>query len=74
MTKTFSGEEIVKALTRARFKITGRSGSHVKLEFIDQNTGERRIVIVLLHDELDRGTLGSIARQAGAKNFQKSTD
>lgn len=71
MTRKFSGEDLVKALTKARFKITGRKGSHVKLEFIDKNTDERRIVIVPLHDEIDSGTLKSIAEQAGAKDFQK---
>lgn len=71
MTRTFSGKDVVKALTKARFKVTGRTGSHVKLEFIDKNTGEGRVAIVPLHDELDSGTLRSIAEQAGTKDFQK---
>lgn len=66
----FSGGEVVKALTKHRFQIVGRTGSHVKLQFINKDTDEVRKVTVPLHDEIDPGTLRSIADQAGAKEFQ----
>ena len=46
----------------------------MKLRYLDPNTGEKRTVIVPLHDELDTGTLKSIAEQAGADDFQKFLD
>lgn len=46
----------------------------MKLRYIDPNTGEKRTVIVPLHDELDTGTLRSIAEQAGADDFQAFLD
>lgn len=67
----FSGEEVVKALRKHRFEIVGRTGSHVKLQFINKHTNEVRKVTVPLHEELDPGTLHSIADQVGARDFQK---
>jgi len=55
-----SGAQVVRALQRAGFVEAGRRGSHVKL-----HGSGGRTVIVPLHDELARGTLGSILRQAG---------
>lgn len=72
--RTYSGEEIVKALSKWRFKRVDQTGSHVKLRFIDANTGEKRTVMVPLHDELATGTLQSIAEQAGADDFQEFLD
>lgn len=67
----FSGEDVIDALTKHRFEIVGRSGSHVKLQFVNKHTDEVRKVTVPLHGELDPGTLRSIAEQAGANDFQK---
>lgn len=69
--RTYSGEDIIKALEKWRFRRVGQTGSHVKLKFKDANTGEVHTVIVPLHDELSTGTLKSIAKQAGANDFQK---
>ena len=44
------------------------------MKYIDPNTGEKRYVTVPLHDELAPDTLQSIAKQAGADNFQAFLD
>lgn len=54
-----SGRAVVAALVRAGFTVSSQKGSHLKLRHPDG-----RVVIVPLHDELARGTLGSILRQA----------
>jgi predicted RNA binding protein YcfA (HicA-like mRNA interferase family) len=70
---TYSGEDVIKALQKWRFKRVDQTGSHVKLRYIHPE-GEKRTVIVPLHDELDTGTLKSIAEQAGANEFQTFLD
>lgn len=71
---TYSGEDIVKALGNWGFRRVDQTGSHVKLEYVDPNTGEKRYVSVPMHDEIATGTLRSIADQAGAKDFQAFLD
>jgi len=68
--RDFSGLEIVKALTRNRFRVVDRTGSHVKLRY-EHPTNEEdiRVVTVPLHDRVKIGTLQDIAEQAGAKEF-----
>lgn len=51
-----------------------QTGSHVKLRYVDPNTGEKRTVTVPLHDEVATDTLRSIAEQAGARDFQEFLD
>ena len=68
--RTYSGQEIVKALGKWRFRKVGQTGSHVKLRYQDPNTNAKRTVSVPLHDELATGTLQSIAEQAGVEDFQ----
>ena len=72
--RTYSGQEIIKALQKWGYKRIDQTGSHVKLRYIDPNTAEKRTVMVPLHDELATGTLRSIADQAGATDFQKFLD
>lgn len=55
-----SGAETIRALGAAGFQNVGQRGSHIKL----RNAGGRT-VIVPMHDELARGDLRSILRQAG---------
>ena len=55
-----SGAEAIRVLERAGFAQVSQRGSHVKLRGTS-----RRVVIVPLHDQLARGTLRSIIRQAG---------
>jgi predicted RNA binding protein YcfA (HicA-like mRNA interferase family) len=70
---TYSGKDVIKALQKWRFKRVDQTGSHVKLRYVHPE-GEKRTVIVPLHDELDTGTLKSIAEQAGANEFQAFLD
>jgi len=57
-----SGRKVVKALTKAGFRVAGRRGSHIKLK--RKVDGKVFVVIVPDHAELARGTLKSILRQA----------
>jgi predicted RNA binding protein YcfA (HicA-like mRNA interferase family) len=68
--RDFSGREVVKALTKNRFYIVDRTGSHVKLRYEHPtNEDDVRVVSVPMHDSLDVGTLRSIAEQSGARDF-----
>lgn len=67
----FSGREVVKALTKNRFHVVDRTGSHVKLRYEHPtNTDDIRIVSVPMHDRIKTGTLRHIADEAGAKDFE----
>jgi len=70
---TYSGEDVIKALQKWRFTRVDQTGSHVKLRYIHPE-GEKRTVIVPLHNELDMGTLKSIAEQPGANDYQVFLD
>ena len=60
-----SGNEVIKALTKAGFKVARRIGSHVILiKFMDEG---KIGVVVPNHKEIDRGTLLEIIRQARLK-------
>lgn len=72
--RPYSGEEIAKALRKWDFQPVDREGSHLKLRYVDPNTGEKRMVSVPIHDELATGTLRKIAEQSGANNFQAFLD
>jgi predicted RNA binding protein YcfA (HicA-like mRNA interferase family) len=70
VSRGFSGREVVKALTKNRFHIVDRTGSHVKLRYEHPtNEDDIRVVSVPMHDRIDTGTLRSIAEQAGATDF-----
>lgn len=57
-----SGQEVIKALSKAGFKVEGQRGSHVKMK---KHAGNHVIVtIVPLHRVLDVGTLIGIMKQA----------
>ncbi len=47
-----------------------RTGSHVRLRYENEETGEVRLVDVPMHDEIKIGTLRSIADQCGATDFE----
>ena len=69
-TRDFSGREVVKALTKNRFHVVDRTGSHVKLRYEHPtNEDDIRVVSVPTHDRIDTGTLRSIADRAGARDF-----
>jgi predicted RNA binding protein YcfA (HicA-like mRNA interferase family) len=57
-----SGRKVIKALTKAGFKVAGRRGTHIKLK--KKVNDKVFVVIVPDHAELARGTLKSILRQA----------
>jgi predicted RNA binding protein YcfA (HicA-like mRNA interferase family) len=71
----FLGREVVKALTKNRYYIVNRTGSHVKLRYEHPtNEDDVRIVTVTMHDSISVGTLSDIADQCGAEDFQAWCD
>ena len=56
---SLSGDELVKALTKAGFQVVRQKGSHVSMK-----RGKSRTVIPL-HKELAKGTLFGIMKQCG---------
>lgn len=61
--KALSGKEVIRILQEFGFQIERQRGSHVKMSRISP-TGEKQILTVPLHKELDKGTLRAIFRQA----------
>ena len=58
-----SGKEVIKILSKQSFKAIRQKGSHV---FMLKETPEgKKYTVVPLHDEIDKGTLLEIIRQAG---------
>ncbi len=58
-----SGKEVLKILSKFGFKILDQKGSHVIL--YGEKAGIKRKPVVPMHDEIDKGTLLSILKQAG---------
>jgi len=67
---TFSGWEIIKVLQSFGYQPVRQRGSHVRLRYENEDTGEVRLVDVPRHDEVRIGTLRSIADQCGAEDFE----
>jgi len=61
VSKTFSGEQVIKALRRIGFVVDRQRGSHLFLHNIERNIS----VVVPLHKELRKGTLNNIIKRAG---------
>lgn len=61
--KNLSGREVIAIFSRFGFRILSQRGSHVKLRRILPD-GEKQTLTIPLHQELDRGTLRAIFRQA----------
>jgi len=61
--KTLSGREVLKILVRFGFEAVSQRGSHVKLRRV-LSDGTRQTLTIPLHEELDKGTLRAIFRQA----------
>jgi predicted RNA binding protein YcfA (HicA-like mRNA interferase family) len=61
--RTLSGDELIRTFARFGFQEISERGSHVELRRVPIN-GVRENLTVPLHDELDRGTLQAIYRQA----------
>lgn len=68
--QTFSGQEIISVLTDFGYVPQSHRGSHVRLCYENEDTGEVRNVDVPLHSEVRIGTLHSIADQCGADDFR----
>lgn len=60
-----SGKELIKLLAKMGFQVARQKGSHVILKK-ETETGTKAVVVPL-HDEIDKGTLLEIIRQAGMK-------
>ena len=54
-----SGERLIKILVRHGFTVRRQSGSHVVMQKAE------RVFAVPLHEELKKGTLNAILKQAG---------
>ena len=61
--RRLSGKEVVKIFENFHFRVVSQRGSHVKLRRKGPQ-GEKQILTIPLHDELDKGTLRAILRQA----------
>ena len=61
--RVLSGKEVVKILSKFGFEVISQRGSHVKLRRILPD-GTKQTLTVPLHEELDKGTLKAIIRQA----------
>lgn len=69
----FSGIEVVSVMVDSGiFEWDRTTGDHAMLRWEppEDHDTDARTVPVPLHEELDRGTLGSIAEQAGARDFE----
>ncbi|NCO25250.1 type II toxin-antitoxin system HicA family toxin [Candidatus Parcubacteria bacterium] len=61
--KILSGEKIIKIFLSFDFVIVAQKGSHIKLARV-LSAGVRQTLTIPNHQELDRGTLKAIYRQA----------
>ena len=61
--KLLSGKEVIKIFSKFGFEIISQRGSHVKLRRILKD-GTKQTLTIPIHDELDKGTLKAIFRQA----------
>jgi predicted RNA binding protein YcfA (HicA-like mRNA interferase family) len=61
--KRLSGKEILSILSKFGFSVYSQKGSHVKLRRTPV-PGEIQSLTIVMHDELDSGTLRAILRQA----------
>ncbi len=61
MSKTFSGNQLVKALRRMGFVVDHQRGSHIFMHNLERNIS----VIIPNHKELKKGTLNNIIKKAG---------
>ncbi|MEM2902808.1 MAG: type II toxin-antitoxin system HicA family toxin [Candidatus Bathyarchaeia archaeon] len=61
--KVLSGRELVKIFSELGFQTVSQRGSHVKLRRVLRN-GTKQTLVIPMHEELDKGTLKAIFRQA----------
>lgn len=61
--RVLSGKDVLRILTQFGFEIHSQRGSHVKLRRKGP-LGTQQTLTIVSHDELDKGTLRAIFRQA----------
>ena len=61
--KVLSGQDVIRIFKEFGFFAVDQKDSHIKLRRIMAN-GVKQTITVPNHDEIDRGTLGAIYRQA----------
>ena len=61
--KVLSGKEVIKIFSEFGFEVVSQRGSHVKLRRVLKE-GIKQTLTIPCHDELDKGTLKAIYRQA----------
>jgi predicted RNA binding protein YcfA (HicA-like mRNA interferase family) len=61
--RTLSGEDLLRILAGFGFHPFSQRGSHVKLRRV-LSDGTKQTLTIVLHDELDKGTLRAIFRQS----------
>jgi len=61
--RTLSGSELLAIFSRFGFRPFSQRGSHVKLRRITAS-GARQTLTIVLHEDVDRGTVHAIYRQA----------
>ena len=61
--RTLTGQDLLRIFAGFGFKLASQRGSHVKLRRI-QPGGVQQTLTIVLHDEVDKGTLRAIFRQA----------
>lgn len=61
--KVLSGEEVIRIFEKFGFFVLMQKGSHVKLRRTT-SLGYKQTLTVPKHDEIDRGTLTAIFKQA----------
>lgn len=60
--RSLSGQDLLRILSKYGFEKFSQRGSHVKLR--RDIAGARQILTIVLHREIDKGTLHAIFRQA----------
>ena len=60
-----SGLKLIKILKKIGFQEKRQKGSHIIL--VKEDVNNRRITVIPLHKEIDKGTLIEIIRQCGMK-------
>ena len=61
--RTLSGDDLLRIFANFGFQPFSQRGSHVKLRRILPD-GAKQTLTIVLHDELDKGTLRAIFRQS----------
>lgn len=61
--KRLSGKEVISIFLKLGFTVYSQRGSHVKLRRTS-SSGEKQTLTIVMHNELDIGTIRAILRQA----------